>query len=108
MARTWFLWNFDARAAPSGARTPRQVESGIVKRAGPDGADLWVLARGPAPRLLAELLETYDMPVPGILTVRVIRPLLEAVTRNGPDPTLMLTPRLEAVTLTGPKLFDLR
>jgi hypothetical protein len=59
----------------------------------------------PAPVLL---VDTYESPVPGTRTVLVIRPLLEAVTRNGPLPALTLRPRLDAVTRIGPKLFDLR
>jgi hypothetical protein len=51
---------------------------------------------------------TCETPVPGILTVLVVRPVVDFVTRNGPAPTLALNPRFDAVILTGPKLFDLR
>ncbi|MDQ0213350.1 hypothetical protein J2S92_004054 [Arthrobacter bambusae] len=55
-----------------------------------------------------ELVATYDTPVPGILTLLVVRPVVDFVTRNGPAPMLALAPRFDAVILTGPKLFDLR
>lgn len=55
-----------------------------------------------------ELVAAYETPVPGILTVPVVRPVVDFVTRNGPAPMLALTPRFDAVILTGPKLFDLR
>jgi hypothetical protein len=55
-----------------------------------------------------ELVVTCEMPVPGILTVLVVRPDVDFVMRNGPAPMLALTPRFDAVILTGPKLFDLR
>lgn len=54
------------------------------------------------------MLDTYETPVPGTLTVLVVRPDAVFVTRIGPAPMLALKPRFDAVTRTGPKLFDLR
>src|SRR5687768_907846 len=107
-ARTKLRWNFDAAAVPSGARSWRHVSSLMICRPVWPRAGLDPRAAGFPVRRWFELLVTWEIPVLGILTVLVVRPVADFVTRNGPAPTLAPKPRFDAVIRTGPKLFDLR
>jgi hypothetical protein len=49
-----------------------------------------------------------EMPVPGTRTVRRQVPSAPRLTRNGPAPKLVDTPRLLNVNRTGPNDLDLR